>query len=123
MAIDLSELIHDPDFCTNFIVERKTESVWSKGEPTYETQRIPVEGIVAPTSSKDLQLVPEGDRRNGTKTFYTDINMMLKVSDTDKTSDVCIWNGERYKLVNTWNYAANGFYYATGYYTGEDDGS
>ncbi len=121
MAINVAELISDPDFCTTFIVEKKTLEEWSKGQPVYELSRTTVTGIVAPSSSKDLSLMPEGDRKHGMKTFYTDTDMHMEISDTEKTSDTCIWNGQRYKLINGWNYSNNGYYKAMGELLGDDN--
>ena len=120
MAINVSELISDPDFCTTFIVEKKSSGKWSKGQPVYELTRTTVTGIVAPSASEDLSLMPESDRKHGMKTFYTDTDMRLEVSDTEKTSDICIWNGKRYKLINGWNYSNNGYYKAMGELLGDD---
>lgn len=116
--IDLSELIYDPDFCTTFIVEKKSETKWIRGEPDYGLTRITVTGIVSPSSSEDLNLLPEADRKHGMKTFYSSTPM--EITDTEKTSDVCIWNGRRYKLINGWNYSQNGYYKAIGELLGSD---
>lgn len=64
--------------------------------------------------------MPESDRNHGMKTFYTDTDIRLEVSDTEKTSDICIWNGKRYKLINGWNYSNNGYYKAMGELLGDD---
>ena len=113
MAIDLGELIHDPDFSTTFKVIKPGEVTWVKGVATQTPVTITVGGIVAPSSSKDLELLPEGDRQNGLKTFYTD-ECPLDVTDTDATSDICIWRGSRYKLIHSFDYSDNGYYKAIG---------
>lgn len=68
--INLGELIHDPDFCDTFTIIRNTGSTWSKGVQTSTTSTIEFEGIVSPASSKDIEMLPEGDRQvfneNGT---------------------------------------------------------
>ena len=43
------------------------------------------------------------------------------MSSTEKTSDVCVWKGQRYKLIQTFDYAANGYYKAIGSLMGEED--
>ncbi|EJP32266.1 hypothetical protein HMPREF1147_1334 [Selenomonas sp. FOBRC9] len=120
MAINVSEIVHDPDFCTNFIVIKQGETEWIHGSAHTKTTEITVEGIVQPSSSKDLELLDTADRVNGMKTFITD-EVSLDVSDTDKTSDVCVWKGKRYKLIQTFDYAANGYYKAIGGLMGEED--
>lgn len=119
MAIDVSEIVHDPDFCTTFIVIKQGEPEWVRGVLQTKTTGITVEGIVQPSSSKDLELLDTADRVNGMKTFITD-EVSLDVSDTEKTSDICVWKGQRYKLIQTFDYAANGYYKAIGALMGEE---
>lgn len=119
MAIDVSEIVHDPDFCTTFIVIKQGESEWVRGVLQTKTAEITVEGIVQPSSSKDLELLDTADRVNGMKTFITD-EVSLDVSGTEKTSDICVWKGQRYKLIQTFDYAANGYYKAIGTLLGEE---
>lgn len=111
MAIDVSEIVHDPDFCTTFTVIKQGESEWVRGVLKRKTTETTVEGIVQPSSSKDLELLDTADRVNGMKTFITD-EVSLDVSNTEKTSDICVWKGQRYKLIQTFDYAANGYYKA-----------
>lgn len=120
MAIDVSEIVHDPDFCTTFTVIKQGESEWVRGVLQRKTTETTVKGIVQPSSSKDLELLDTADRVNGMKTFITDA-VNLDVSDTEKTSDVCVWKGQRYKLIQTFDYAANGYYKAIGVLLGEED--
>jgi hypothetical protein len=120
MAIDVSEIVHDPDFCTAFTVIKQGESEWVRGVLQRKTTETTVEGIVQPSSSKDLELLDTADRVNGMKTFITDA-VSLDVSSTEKTSDVCVWKGKRYKLIQAFDYAANGYYKAIGALMGEED--
>jgi hypothetical protein len=119
-AINLGMLIHDPDFCTSFQVVKQLAPRWVEGEEQRESVLMTVEGIVAPASPKDLELLPEGDRRSGMKTFYTD-ECTLDVSDTEKTSDVCIFRGIRYKLIHSYDYGDNGYYKAIGTLLGDEE--
>ena len=119
MAIDLSELTYDPDFCTTFQIE-KHSLTWEKGRPATSSTTITVTGIAGPSSPKDLEMVEEGDRVHGPKTFWTSMAAM-KISDTLTTSDVIIWRGQRYKLLHVWDYTDNGFIKAIGDRRGEED--
>lgn len=119
MAINVAEIVHDPDFCTTFTVVKQGETEWVRGASHTKTTEITVEGIVQPSSSKDLELLDTADRVNGMKTFITD-EISLDVSDTEKTSDICVWKGARYKLIQTFDYTANGYYKAIGALLGEE---
>lgn len=109
--IDLSELLTDPDFCDTYTVQRKN-SYWSEGEQVSETNEFTVEGIVLPSTSEDIEMLPEGDRQHGLKTFFFPV--LLHVTDTEETSDVCVYRGQRYKLLSAFDYRSNGFYKAIG---------
>ena len=117
--LNLQELIHDSDFCDTFEIIRYAGSTWSRGVQTVETTHIAVEGIVSPATSKDLELLPEGDRRNGLKTFYSDTPFRL--TDTDGMSDTCIYRGQAYKLLQVFDYQNNGYYKAIGALVGDSD--
>ena len=119
MAIDLSELTYDPDFCTTFQIENHSLT-WEKGRPATSSTTITVTGIAGPSSPKDLEMVEEGDRVHGPKTFWTAMAAM-KISDTLTTSDVIIWRGQRYKLLHVWDYTDNGFIKAIGDRLGEEE--
>lgn len=117
--INLGELIHDPDFCDTFVIIRHTESTWEKGRQEIKTKRIMVEGIVAPANSRDLETLPEGDRNSGMKAFYAD--KPFHITDTQKMSDVCIFRGHKYKLLQVFDYSSNGYYKAIGTLTEDED--
>ena len=118
--INLNELLHDEDFCCTFQIVCKT-TTWDNGRPVYTDTAVTVEGIVLPSSSKDLELLPEADRRHGLKTFFTDYDKPLNVSSTGTISDFCVWKGKRYKLISGWDYSANGFYKAVGELLGDTE--
>lgn len=120
MAIDLSELTYDEDFCTTFRIE-KHETTWNMGRPETSSTVIPVTGIVMPSSAEDIEMLEEGDRKHGLKSFYTNMAYM-DVSGTLTTSDVVIWNGKRYKLLHVFDYTPNGYCKAIGDLIGGDAG-
>lgn len=115
--INVRELIHDSDFCDAFTIIRNTGSTWHKGVQAQVTETIEVEGIVAPSSSKDLEMLPEGDRQNGMKTFYADVP--FHITDTDSMSDICVFRGQKYKLLQVFDYQSNGYYKAIGALVGD----
>lgn len=113
MSIDVSELVHDPDFCTHFLVVKMSEPTWEKGHQIQIRTQVTVEGIVQPSSSADIELLDTADRITGAKTFITD-EAPLCVTDTETTSDRCIYRGRVYKLLQAFDYSDNGYYKAIG---------
>lgn len=120
MAIDLSELTYDLDFCTQFQIEKQSDHVWEKGRQTTTKTRITVTGIASPSSAEDVEVLDVGDRKHGTKTFYTNMKD-FKPTDTLTTSDAVIWNGKKYKLLHVFDYRPNGYMKAIGELLGGDE--
>lgn len=119
--LDMSELIHDPDFCVSFvIIKNRSSDTWQDGDPVLSEQQIQVEGVVTPTSSRDIQMLPEGDRRTGMMTFVSDLP--LEVSNTITISDYCLFHGSRYKLVSIFDWSENGFFKALGSFVTDEEG-
>lgn len=117
--INLNELIHDADFNTTFTIRRQAQGTFVKGRYQTTTEDITVTGIVAPASGKDLELLPEGDRESGMKTFYTEVPMY--VTGKGSVSDVCIFRGQTYKLTSVNDYSSNGYWKALGTLRGDTD--
>lgn len=110
--INVGELIHDPDFCTELKIHRKVSGEWIGGRQKQKDKVIEVEGIVAATTSEDMELLSEGDRIHGLKTFYTDTEFRL--TDNETTSDICEYKGLRYRLLQVFNCEDFGYYKAIG---------
>lgn len=110
--INVGELIHDPDFCTDFRIHRKISGEWSGGRQKQKDNIIKAEGVVTAATSEDMELLSEGDRVHGLKTFYTDEEM--KLTDNETTSDICEYKGLRYRLLQVINCEDFGYYKAIG---------
>ena len=58
--IEVSELIKDSDFATDYIIHRK-KGVWEKGRFYFkEEQIIPYIGVVQPATEKELEQLDTG---------------------------------------------------------------
>lgn len=110
--VDVSELIHDVDFCTVFNVYRKKADQWSGGRQVQMEEKIEVKGIVLPASSEDIEMLPEGERTQGLKAFYA--CRELRLTDSETTSDICEYKGRRYRLLQVYDYSDFGYYKAIG---------
>lgn len=118
--IDVSELITDPDFCINYTIERSSGGVWTNGLYSETTETIETQGIIQPYDTRNTEYSANGDQITGDikiwnkKIIYTTRETTEDETTTDATSDVVIWQGERYKVhdVKYWNY--HGYYSAIG---------
>ncbi len=59
-------------------------------------------------------MLPEGDRVHALKTFYTDAAQPMRLTGSETTSDICEYKGERYRLLQVYDYSDFGFYKAIG---------
>lgn len=110
--IRVEEVIFDADFCVEFVIVRKIKGEWVNGRQSEGTKKINVYGIVNSTSSKDMEMLPEGDRIHGLKTFYT--NQELYLTSNQTTADICEYQGKKYRLLQGFDYGNNGYYKAIG---------
>jgi len=115
--IDMSELLYDDDLTTKFTLIHNQDNGWTGGEQNVGQQTIAVQGIAVPSSSEDIKMVPEGDRRSGMWTFFADLSMA--VTNTIVTSDLCIYHGIVYKLIHVFDWSENGFFKAIGTLQGD----
>lgn len=91
------------------ITVERTTALWERGEfirgaPEIYTLR----GIITQAQPRDLQMVPEGDRVTGAISVLT--NSVLYVTRADNVSDVVIWHGNRYRVVNVKEDVDYGFF-------------
>lgn len=110
--INVAELIHDPDFCTKF---KRVRQIGSKVGGRWVVEREDtktITGVVSGVNSKDLEILPEGDRVKELKTFYALDE--LRVTGNNATSDICEYKDSRYKLIQGFDYSDYGYYKAIG---------
>lgn len=108
--INVSRVIKDTRFTQDFNLVRK-EGKFIKGRFEEVEVQISLSGIIKPSSAKEIEMIPEGDRiLGGEITIHT--LSELKITNKDGTSDEVLWNGERYKLYAVFPYKDYGFYKA-----------
>ena len=116
--IDLSDLMHDPDFCEPFVIRRR-KGVWEDGIFVPKNEEIKIIGIVEPTTGEDLKTLPEADKVSGMMTFYT--KEAVTLGTEEQQSDEIICRGSRYKVVQVQDWSRHGFYKCIAALAGRDD--
>lgn len=115
--IDVSELMSDPDFAQSYIGYRKTGN-WIEGVFTETESVINFYGPITVANTKDINMLPEGDRVIGLMVFYTTSdNPFLITRNKDGslgTSDQPVWENERYKIMQVFPYNNYGYMKAIG---------
>jgi hypothetical protein len=111
--INIAELINDPDFVQNYTVYRK-DATWSEGETTQTETKLKFTGVVVAANTRDVNMLPEGDRIAGLMVFYTTTDKPFYPTRSTGTSDEILWRGDRYKLMQVYPYDDYGYVKAIG---------
>ena len=90
-----------------FIKGKWTESPQS---PLY----LEIQGIAYPSTEKELDMVPEGDRIKGAITFLSVEEIYTTSRSLSGISDELEWNGERYKILSLLPWKDYGYYMSIG---------
>lgn len=111
--INVSELIHDPDFCQSFVIKRTTAQ-WVNGRFVQDTpESIPVIGIIHAATEKDLEQIPESDRQKGMFSFFVKPPDTLHITALNSSfsgiSDTIEYRGETYRILKVWDDTDFGF--------------
>jgi len=114
--IDVTELLHDPDFATHFTI-RRTTGQWKGGRfALNEPELIPCFHPAHPSTEKELAQIPEGDRLKEVITFFCVRPKKFHLtrsgpdaSDEGGISDEILYKGNIYKLVAVKDWDSHGW--------------
>lgn len=110
--IDLSDIVNDSDLGSEFIIERSTGDWASGGWTVKNVTNLVAFGPVRTTAGKEIEQLPEADRIGELRTFRACQPMYVTAAQGMQTSDVLIWGGDRWRVINAKNYASTGYYFA-----------
>jgi galactose-6-phosphate isomerase len=101
--IDVTELMHDPDFVGPICHIGRQARIDSYGQQTLLECSTNTQGSVQPISGRELQKVPEAMRVANMMTFY--LAGKIVASEPGKYSDILVFNGCRFQVmtVNDWS--------------------
>jgi hypothetical protein len=108
--IDTSELMSDSDFCENFSVLRTTGGQFGPGGYIPVITAITLLGAVQMADAVSIEQIPEGDRQNGARLFWSAVQ--LYETNEEGLSDVIVYHSFHWKVVKVWDRSANGFWKA-----------
>lgn len=109
--IDVTDLLIDPDFASEFLLIRTTGQ-WEKGRFKLDKPfEMPCYGPVQPPTQKELELLPEGERKRSYMCFHVhgkDVYLTRDLEGDSKggISDHFLWGGDTYKItqVKDWKH-------------------
>lgn len=94
--IDVSDLLHDPDFVDKMVVITRTPVVNSKGEN--QLQETPVEsvGSVQPANGRTIMKLPDELRVANVSSFW--FKGKIIASEKGKYSSIIVFKNQRYQV-------------------------
>lgn len=101
--LNLSDIVASPEFSQQVEIERHQNGRFVKGRYQEDVKKIKMMAVVSATDEKRLEMIPEGDRNDTTKTIHTVDRIYMTQSEKskgeNKTSDIVLYNGDRYKVI------------------------
>lgn len=101
--IDVSELMHDPDFVDRMKVITRFPKVNSKGENKLDEQIVESVGSVQPATGKTLFKIPEAMRVANVSEFYFQGEIIA--TEPGKYSSIIVFKGKRYQVQTVFDWS------------------
>jgi hypothetical protein len=111
--IQVSEVVNDPDLAQPFTINRSS-GVWNNGVWQSTTTAVQGYGVIANPTVRELEMIPEGDLVKGAMVFWSaqPIYGTHGTQGVGGSSDILIWRGNNYRVLNVTQYQDYGFYRA-----------
>lgn len=117
--LDLSRVVSGSLLTESFTIQRSSGSFVLGGYATASTA-VQGFGVVSVANAQDLQMLPEGDRVTGAMVFHSQAPLYETILDTSmasavqRFSDVILWNGSQYRIVQVSPYPNRNYWRAVG---------
>lgn len=113
--IQLSEVVNDPDLAQSFQILRSTSTEFLNGVWQSTTTSIGSYGVIANPTDRYLDMQAEGDVIKGDKVFWSSqpIYATRATEGVGFSSDILIWRGLQFRVVDVKQFEDYGFWRAT----------
>jgi hypothetical protein len=111
MAMDVSDIIHDPDFVQAFTLIRNTGSFETEGRWTTQEVAYARTGIVLPAKLDDVAFLPEGERLQETIAVYCVEDLQMGQPDAAEP-DIIYYQEKFFRIAFVKHYAQVNAYFA-----------
>ena len=112
--IDMSDVVNSPEFAQNFQILRGPGS-WLNGVWKPTTAPILGFGTVTVATSRDIDMIPEGDRVTGAMVFHSQQPIYGTHADANgqgASSDIITWRDHQYRVLKVGPFEDFGYYRA-----------
>ncbi len=113
--LNVSRILSHPLIAQTFTVHRSSGQFAAGGWTENAPSSITISGAAYPSTVRDLQAIPEGDRVSGMMTFLSPQPIYLThAAGTPGTSDQIEWKGEFYRIIQIMDWSDYGYYMGIG---------
>lgn len=102
--LDVSDIVASPEFRQTVTVKRHGNGCYEGGRFVQDEFSFEIDAVVSATDERSLEMIPEGDRTDITKTIHTLERIYLteynEANGKNQTSDTIIYNGDEYKVIS-----------------------
>ena len=102
--IDVSELMHDPDFVDRIQMISRVSKIDGQGQNNLEECIVNTVGSVQPISGKALQRLPDALRVGNISSFWFQGDIVT--SEPGKYSSILVFKGKRYQVQTVFDWTA-----------------
>lgn len=110
---DISELLHDPDFETEFILNvpesyRHEDGRWIESIKSHKKH-----GVVQPASTKETQYLTQGDEHRNVINVWSDDYIGAASNQCPSLGDIIEWHCSKYRVVAVKDWSQYGYWKAS----------
>lgn len=109
--IEVGDIVVDPDFAQAFTVLRSAAGDFTNGVWKEQKTELQLTGTICVASAREIEMRGEGDVIRGAITIYT-IDPLLTTAEGKGSSDIVIWQGDRYRVMQIEPFSDYGYYRA-----------
>lgn len=109
---DMSELLTDPDFVTDFIVQVAGGERVRGGEFVETLTQEERRGVVQPAAPKDTQYLADGDKSRQVIKIWSAEYLSTSDERVPKLGDKIIWHDDEHRIVHVKDWSQYGYWQA-----------
>lgn len=116
--LDLSDVVQSREYTQMITIIRHTGGEWIEGDYIEKEEELTIRGVVSAADAKEINMIPEGDRTSETKVIHSvsriyTTRLGTRENSESGTSDIIIWNGNKYKVMSVQDTSDYGYWRAT----------
>lgn len=109
-AIDMTDLVNDPDLAQSFQVLRSTTGAFQQGGFTDSKTTVNLYGPIWPATAEDVRMFPEMSRVEGSICAIS--SQQLYRDRPGALADIIVWQSNQYRVMSVTPWQDHGYWLA-----------